>query len=310
LFVLSYWCLVRGRNYLTLGGVIAFEVVFGMLGFFAEFRNSILTLLVAAIAARPRLRVTDVGIVAATGILIIAAGVFWSSIKQEYRTLLSEGTGAQVVLAPLSDRVAFLGHAAGSMDGAQFANGFSRLVARHGYIEFLGLTMENVPVAMPHENGQLTLAVLQHITMPRFLFPEKPALPSDTEIMAKYTGMPFDWDEYTSISIGHLGELYVDFGFFGGLIAMSLAGWFVGFVYRKLRSHSSSPLLITAGFCVMVALPIAYFGTGYPKLIGSFVFSSAIALAMQRYGLPILLPMLWGRPVHRESRFPASPPRG
>jgi hypothetical protein len=294
LFILAYWCLVRATHYRVLGAVVVFEIVFGMTGFFAEFKDSFLTLLVAGLAARPRVRPSDIVIVGGVGALLMAVAIFWSAVKADYRVLLNQGSGAQEVTTSLDERLDYLMNAASSMDGARFADGFDRLVLRHGYIEFLGLTMAYVPEALPHENGQLTLAVLSHITMPRILFPDKPPLPSDTEVMAKYTGMPMTWNEHTSISIGHLGELYIDFGFVGGLIGMGVIGWLVGFTYGKLRDHGASSALITAGLCLMVALPIAYFGTAYAKLVGGFIFSSTIALAIQRFALPIVLRMLLG----------------
>jgi hypothetical protein len=151
---------------------------------------------------------------------------------------------------------------------------------------------------MPHEDGNLTLGVISHITMPRFIAPNKPPLPSDTEVMKKYTGLTYTWDENTSISIGNLGELYIDFGVWGGLAAEFAIGLMVAFVYRILRDNRKCPAILSAGFCVMIVLPIAYFGTAYIKLIGSFVFTSVLAIAMQRYivpriaasqGLPLIL---------------------
>lgn len=310
LFMLAYWCLVRGSHYRVLGAVMAFEVVFGMTGFFAEFKNSVLTFLVAALAARPKLRPADFMAVGVAGVLLMSVAIFWSAIKIDYRLFLNQGTGAQVVTVPLSDRLSYLMDAAGSMDATRIAEGFDKLVSRHGYIEFLGLTMQNVPGGIPHENGQLTLAVLDHIAMPRVLFQDKPPLPSDTEIMAKYTGLRYRWDASTSISIGHLGELYIDFGYVGGLVAMGVMGWLVGLVYRTLRDYVASPVLITAGFCLMVTLPIAYFGTAYVKLIGSFVFTSVIAITVQRYALPTVLPMLLRQPARQSPRSRPAPPRG
>jgi hypothetical protein len=291
IFVLAYWCLIRESHYGVLFALSVFEVVFGMTGFFAEFKNSILTLIVAALAARPRLRSGDVVVVGATVSLLLGVATFWSSIKDDYRLLLNKGTGAQIVDISMADRLTYLASSVASMNGARLAEGFDKLVMRHGYIEYLALTMQNVPQGVPHENGQLTLGVLAHITMPRILFPDKPPLPSDTEIMAKYTGLGLSlrWNENTSISIGYLGELYVDFGFFGAVMATGLIGWLVGRIYGMLRGDLRSPALISAGLCVMAVLPIAYFGTAYSKLIGSFVFSSAIAFALQRYALPIIL---------------------
>lgn len=282
LFALFYWCLLRNRQQHVLAAVMGFEVVFGMTGFFAEFKGPVLTLVVAALAARPRLRPLDMSIVGASAVLLITIASFWSAVKAEYRLFVNQGSGAQVVNVPLSERLGYLADSVAAIDDQRFAYGFNRLVARHGYVEFLGLAMAHVPAGMPHEDGALTLAVVQHIAMPRFLFPEKPALPSDTVIMAKYTGLQNLWTENTSISIGYLGELYIDFGYLGGLAAGCVIGFLGGSIYRILSAQTARSALVTAGICLMAALPLASFETAYVKLVGSFVMSAAIAFALQR----------------------------
>jgi hypothetical protein len=225
--------------------------------------------------------------------LIVLVAAFWSVVKPEYRRYLNQGTDAQMVAVPISGRLSYLYDAAASFDGAQLSEGMERLVARHAYIDFLSLTLDNVPRNVAHEDGQLTFAVIAHLAMPRFLFPSKPILPSDTEIMAKYTGLPMTWNEHTSISIGNLGELYIDFGLIGGLAAAGVIGGIVGFAYRKLRNYRGASALVTAGLGLMVALPIAYFGTAYVKLMGAFVYCSIIAIAGQRHGLPFVMPWVF-----------------
>lgn len=304
LFVIVYWCLSRRSHMLVVVGVMTFEIVFGMTGFFAQFKNSVLTFFIAAIAAKPRLRPVDVAVVMSAATLIILVAAFWSVVKPEYRQYLNQGTDAQTVTVPISGRLHFLYDSASAFDGAQWSEGLERLVARHAYIEFLSLTLDNVPRHVAHEDGQLTLAVIAHLAMPRFLFPSKPILPSDTEIMAKYTGLPMTWNEHTSISIGNLGELYIDFGFLGGLAAASVIGWIVGFVYRKLRGFKDASALVTAGLGLMVALPIAYFGTAYVKLMGAFVYCSIIAILVQRRVLPIVMPWVFkGNAPHIRRRI-------
>jgi hypothetical protein len=295
LFAISYWCLIRKRRYKVLVGIIIFEVVFGITGFFADFKNSLLTFLVTALAARPRLRPVDLAVVTAAVALLLGVAVFWSTVKTDYRFFVNGGSGAQVVAVPLADRVGYMMTALGSIDRQGVGSGFNRLVARHGYIEYLGLTIENVPERVPHEDGALTAAVIQHIAFPRVLFPNKPALPSDTDVMARYTGLPNTWNADTSISIGHLGELYIDFGFGGGIAVMLAIGGLVGFVFRKLRKGRRTPALISSGLCLMAALPLAYFGTAYVKLVGAFVFSSAIALCCERFIIPPFVNKLWRR---------------
>jgi hypothetical protein len=300
-FLIAFWCLLNKRHYGLLALIATFEIVMGMTGFFAEFKNSLLTLVVAVMAARPRLKATDMIAAALVAVVVLFVATFWTAIKVEYRSLINQGTGAQMVQVPLDDRLGFIVQAVTHLDDKMLVDGFDRLVSRHGYIEFLALVMQNVPEALPHEDGNLTLGVISHITMPRFIAPNKPPLPSDTEVMKKYTGLTYTWDENTSISIGNLGELYIDFGVTGGLLAEFLIGLMVALVYRILRDNRKCPAIISAGFCVMIVLPVAYFGTAYIKLIGSFVFTSALAIAMQRYVVPRIaasqgLPLVWAGP--------------
>jgi hypothetical protein len=281
LFILAYWCLSRGQNMGVLGAVFGFEILSGMTGFFADFKNSMLTLIMAALVARPKLGKGSIVPVAFASLLLVFVATFWSAVKTEYRTFVNQGTGAQVVLVPIADRVSFIADKASSftLDDAQ--RGFNLLVARHGYIDFLGQTLRFVPYGHPHENGAITKAAINHITTPRLLFPEKPPLPSDTEVMARYTGQPMTWDGNTSISLGHLAELYIDFGYLGGLLAMLVIGLIVGTLCRKVASHHGSSDLLKVGLCLMVSLQLAYFGTAYVKLIGSIMFTAAIAIVFQ-----------------------------
>jgi hypothetical protein len=289
IFLIAYWSLINKRNYGLLAGVAIFEVVFGMTGFFADFKNSILTLLVAVMAARTKLRFTDFAVATLAAAFLLIVAIFWTAIKPEYRLMLNQGTGAQVVAVPLGDRIEFMSNALVNLDAHKLSDGFDQLVSRHGYIEFLALVMQNVPAALPHEGGRLTLDVISHIAMPRVLFPSKPPLPSDTLVMMKYTGLTGTWDDNTSISIGNLGEMYIDFGLIGGLATELVIGLMVSNVYRRLRNDSLCPPILAAGFCVMIVLPIAYFGTAYIKLIGAFVFTSIAAFMLQKFVAPRIM---------------------
>lgn len=289
-FIITYWCMTKKRDYSLMVIVVGFEVFAGLLGFFADFKNAILTFFIAVLAARPQLRIGNLisAVFAATFLLTVAA--FWSAIKPEYRFYLNEGTGTQSVKVSVGDRAVYIIGQISNFNFDKLSNGFDALIDRHGYIEFLGLVMAYVPEVIPHENGKLTLDVVSHILMPRFLFPEKPPLPSDTEVMKTYTGLNYNWDENTSISIGYLGELYIDFGYVGGLIATLLIGVFSGLTYQFVRDRPQFNALVSAGFCTMVVLPLAYFGTAYIKLIGGFCVTAIAAMLLQSFMAKLALP--------------------
>lgn len=283
IFIITYWCMNKKRDYSLMMIIVGFEIFAGLLGFFAEFKNAILVFFIAVLAARPQLRIGSlVSVVTAASFLLIVAS-FWSAIKPEYRFFLNDGTGAQSVNVGVADRAIYVSNQIFNFNLDKLSNGFDRLVSRHGYIEFLGLTMAHVPDVIPHENGKRTLDVFAHILMPRFFFPDKPPLPSDTAVMKTYTGLSYDWDENTSISIGYLGELYIDFGYVGGLIATLFIGIFAGLIYKFVRDRSQCNALISAGFSAMVVLPLAYFGTAYIKLIGGFCATAIAAVLLQNF---------------------------
>jgi hypothetical protein len=294
IFALTYWCLVRGQKYPILLAVIMLDIGVGMTGFFAQFKDVILTVFVAALAARPRIRPSDAIMVGIAAALILSLATFWTAVKPGYRQLLNQGSGAQEVTVPLSERLNYLWNRAMTFDGTDLTEGFDGLVNRHGYTEFLGLVMAYVPETVPHENGQLTLNVLMHIAIPRVVWADKPALPHDTDVMAQYTGLPNAWDSNTSISIGHLGDLYIDFGWFGALFGMMAIGGLIGTLYRKLRDHRDGSALVAAGLCIMIVLPIAYFGTAYIKLVGALIMTTISVFLTQRQILPRLKTLIPG----------------
>ena len=212
IFILIYWSLARGRAYALTGAVCAFEIVWGMTGFFSEFKGTLFMALLAAAAARPRLDAKTITLSGTLFALTVVAVSFWSVIKPEYRHFLNQGTNSQRVLVPVDDRLDYLADAARGFDGAQALEGIDATLQRLSYIDFLAHTMARVPAVLPHEGGRQLGGAVRHIAMPRPLFPDKPPLEHDTYVTSKYTGLSFSQKGYASISIGYLGQLYIDFG--------------------------------------------------------------------------------------------------
>jgi hypothetical protein len=298
LFVLAYSVLSIGRGRSWLTAVVGVELVLGMSGFFSDFRMVLIVLLTAAMAStQGKLRISSIVTIALGGGLTLLLTVFWSSIKIEYRDFLNNGTGGQVVLQPLDARLDFLASKVVNFDGRQFADGLERLNKRLSYIDYLAATMERVPDDIPHEGGALLGAAVWHIMTPRILFPDKPEVPSDSDVTAYYAGVESALAnvEDTSISIGYLGELYIDFGIAGALIAVVVIGFAFGRLYRAIRDYSGVPALINYGFCMMLALSMSAFEIALIKLIGGFVTVAAVAIVLQRMIWPVLSPSRYAR---------------
>ena len=289
MFGLAYWCFVNQTGYLYLIAVMAFEIAVGLTGFFADFRGPVLMLALAALAARQSFRLSSILIITSVAAAILCLAAFWSEVKNDYREFVNQGTGGQIAVQPLEARLGYIYGAAVQFDGDQFADGFDRLLSRFSYIDFLGATLANVPRFVPHEDGGLLGAAIANMVMPRVLFPNKPPLPSDTEVTGRYTGADMGNTETTSISIGYLGELYIDFGYFGALVAATILGAAIGVLYRLLRDYDRVPRLINYALCAAMTLPFIDFGTALVKTMNGVVLAFGAALITQRLIAPRVL---------------------
>jgi hypothetical protein len=221
--------------------------------------------------------------------------VFWSSIKTDYRDFLNQGSQQQVVMRSLSERLSYVGQAADEFDQSQFQSGLRKLTARLSYIDFLACTTRFVPEVRPHEGGKRLGEALANIFEPRIFFPDKPATPDDSVITARYTGLDLDTSGGTSISIGYLGELYVDFGYAGALVGAFAIGGFAGLAYRVIRSFRGIPLFFTYGIAAMTLLIFSIFETDLVRFLGSAITSFLAALVLQRAIAPQVLLALANR---------------
>jgi hypothetical protein len=289
LFILAYSALRlrRGRPWLV--AVVMFEIFLGMTGFFADFRLVLFVVAGAAIAAYGRISVRGFAVIGLVTALMLALAVFWTEGKAKYRTFLNQGTGEQVVLRSLDERIAYLTEKVAEFDSKKFGEGFEQLLERVSYIEFLAATMDRVPNVLPHEGGSLLEEAVWHVLTPRILFPDKAVLASDTVTTARYTGLPAAVlaDENTSISIGYLGELYVDFGVWGALLAVTLVGLIFGRCYRAIRDYPRMPAPINYSLCMMFALSFCSFEISLIRLVGGALMTAAAALTLQRVVWPV-----------------------
>jgi hypothetical protein len=282
LFILVFWTLTTGKYRWIVGLLALSEIASGMTGFFGEFRTSLFTIALAAMCAQHRFKPQTLVLGTLFTIPSLFLMVFWSSVKPDYRLFLNNGTETQIVQQPLGDRIDFLSARFMSFDGDQFNDGFSKLVARASYIDFLAMTMEYVPSNTPHENGARTLQALTHIVTPRIIFADKPPLESDTVVAAKYTGLTFTNYDYVSISIGYLAELYVDFGWLGAIVAMLVFGVIMGAFVQRILRYALTPTFLNAGLALMVVVPICAFETALIKVIGGMTATLIAAFLLQR----------------------------
>lgn len=99
----------------------------------------------------------------------------------------------------------------------------------------LGLVLNRVPLKEPFSNGADFSSDIEGILLPRILFNDKKVI-GGREKFVKYTGHPLHGG--TSMTIGVLGDFYINFGKWGSYIALFIYGAIVSkFLHWFIIKH-------------------------------------------------------------------------
>jgi hypothetical protein len=161
------------------------------------------------------------------------------------------------------------------------------LVDRMWTIYYPALAMARVPTVTEHTNGTLIIGAIQHILTPRVFFPDKADLPSDSDLVRKYTGLFVAGRESgTSIAFGAMAESYVDFGMPMMFIPPVLFGIFCGIAYgwmqRMIHHRELSAATITVIFWITLYLFERSWANTLGESFGLLVYLGAPIVLMDR----------------------------
>lgn len=278
LFLFAYAVLHHKKQRLLLVLVTAFEILNGI-GFFSGFKTPVFVLLIAYGTVRYQIRPSSV---LAGAVLIVAlfyAGSAWTAVKSDFRSFLNQGSGQQQNVHNQTQTILGLAERVLSLTHREVMEASDALLRRIAYVDYFAAVVEYVPTARPHGGGEIWGAALMHTLMPRLFFPNKPPLPSDSELTMAWTGYHMaSGEQGTSISIGYMGESYADFGPWGMFVPVLLVGMMWGFMYAWFVGRA--PLAIIGfGFAVAMLIGAYQFEMASIKLLGGTV-SRFLVLAL------------------------------
>lgn len=165
-------------------------------------------------------------LVAALLAALILGGVL-NSIKSEYRGTIAvrnlDGFEQVQILGEL------LWNAISGTDKAKSSANFGDSVVRFNQGWIMSRVMSRVPNAEPYANGQTVLSAVVASVVPRVFFPDKEVVGS-RNMFAKFAGIQLN--EHTQMTIGIAGEMYANFGPLGGVFAVFIYGYLVGWMFN------------------------------------------------------------------------------
>jgi hypothetical protein len=202
--------------------------------YFSDFKTPLILLLIVFASAwkpweRGAWKFTLAGAtrtLAVVGVCLFLVLTWQAGVKKETRRAYDAD---EVGSDPVERVTLFVSHAVNAVPVVlnETETVFEGLVARVSYVTFFSRTLEYVPAKQPHADGELLQMALTNAFMPRFLFPDKPVLPSDSYYTRRFTGLLVT-EEGTSISIGYMAEFYADWGLGGMFLSILLYGFLMG----------------------------------------------------------------------------------
>jgi len=232
------------------------------------------------------------------GVLLVLLLVWQGGLKRQTRDALDEGVIGRDPVERVSRFVDGVRESAPELfrNPEPFIEAF---VERVSYITFFSRVLDYVPEHEPYADGELLGMALANTTMPRFLFPEKPVLESDSVYTRRFTGIVVDEVE-TSISIGYMAEFYADWGVRGMFLSIFLYGCWIGLAAAVVTEWSPVPAL-RPGLMVVVFLVIADFEHQFIKGLAALNASVLFMLILVFFLRPWLTSFLDAAPAEQES---------
>lgn len=291
LLLLLWFEVLRRRTHLQYLWITLAWVFVPLLGsYFSDFKVPLFLLLLAYVSAwkpwtRGWWRISPahaVRVGAIVACLLFLALVWQAGTKYETR----QAYDRSAVGSNPADRVSLFARSAIDSVPVIFSDPdlvVEGLVERLSYITFFSRALDYVPRIHAHTQGELLKTAVVNAFVPRFLYPDKPELPSDSYYTQRFTGLIVS-ETATSISIGYMAEFYVDWGVQGMFVMTFLWGCWLGLAHRALR-HLIRPRLLLNPVLLTVFLGAYQFEQQFIKAFGAvniaFVVTTALVIAFR-----------------------------
>jgi len=264
--------------------VVSVEVVLGITGFFAGFREPVIFALLAVLEVFDRRNKRHWAAIGVAGTAGVVLGLIWMGIRVDYRKEYVEVDKFSNSRSDRVDRIRSLTSTFISSDSSNIWATSDALVDRLWTVYYPALAIARVPKAVAHTNGSILSAALLHIVTPRIFFPGKAELPSDSDEVRKYANVHVAGREVgTSIAFGYAPEAYIDFGVPLMFVPVFVFGVFIGFSYALFRQLIWHRELFVAFATVAFWLSVYLFERSWATMLG-------VSLAFMVYlGLPVVL---------------------
>lgn len=267
--------------------LLAFEVALGFTGYFSNFKEPLLLAGLAMLENFDTRRPQHWFVGTVLAAVLATAMVTWIGVRGDFRQEIDQQWLDSSRTARLQRMQTLLSEWMHDRDD-RLERDLDVLVDRVWAIYYPSLAIGRVPDVLPHTDGELMTSALLHLVTPRILFPNKPELPSDSDLVRKYSGVYVAGvEQNTSIAFGYAAEAYVDFGVPVMFVPVLLFGVFMGAMYewflRTLQHRELAVALVTVVFWLSLYLFERSFARTVGLTLTMMVYLGGLSFLVDRW---------------------------
>jgi len=286
LFYLILRRLVYLRRWTYAAAFVVLELALGMIGFFAEFREPLFIAVVVVAEQFDYRRAAHWVSFVVVGAVMLVTGVIWIGIRSPLRSYAE-----QLSTLSVTDRLAYTANMAQNLlasNGESKLDTVDQFIDRMWDVYYPALALERVPSVVPHTNGAMMSAALQHVVTPRILVPDKADVESDSLQVRRFAGVMVAGPEQgTTISFGYPIQSYIDYGMPIMFIPVFLFAVFMGAAYRFLLRILIHREISVAVVTVIFWMSLYAANKSWAKLLGlamtMLVYLGGFTFLIDRY---------------------------
>lgn len=265
-----HFVITKQKPYIILSLFLYLTIV-GFYNYFSSWKEPIIILILATLYRYREFKIPHLLRMSPLLLVAISFVFVWQTVKDDYRQFLSGEARGQVVNVSQSEAlIEFRNLALDAYETGQVLsdNTVTSTYKRAGYLEYFSNAVKKVPNEIPHERGRLIAQTAEFVFIPRFLNPNK-GLKDDTGKVEKYTDFYFGQNSFSSFSLSHYCEAYIDWGRWGMMIHLFLYGAMGALIIKltQWRTQTMNPL-VQMGLTWVCILPWCTFQSDLVFVLG------------------------------------------
>jgi hypothetical protein len=218
----------------------ALEFAMGFYSYFSEFKTIIFFIAFLFLCLLAYVRFNKMLVAILSLVILVFAGIFWTSVKGDYRSFLNKGSKSQSVQVEKGEALNKLLELSQNRNKNSFDDATENFLDRLQYTYHMAKAMDRVPSVIPYQNGANWLSTFEFVFTPRILNPEKGVYDASKKA-SKFTGIQYAGVKRgTSVSLGYFADGYLDFGYVGMFIPLLILGFIYGKSYFYFIKKSSN----------------------------------------------------------------------